>query len=167
MKKEFTFLVLSLLSVISFAQITITSSDMPSVNDTIRLSETFDIQSLDPVLTGANYSWNFTTLTPDAQRVDTFFSVSSTPLAYQFFFNNIILYPNHKASFALRGIDIGIPQVPITDVFNYVKNASSGYDNVGFGSNISGVPSSTQNIPVDREFEFPMNYNNNHISYSE
>ena len=136
---------------------------MPSSGDTIRLSETFNIQSLDPVLTGTNYSWNFTSLIPDAQRVDTFFSVSSTPLAYQFFFNNIILYPNHKADFATRGVDIGIPQVPITEVFNYIKNSSTAYDNVGFGSNISGIPSSTQNIPVDREYEFPMNYNNSHI----
>lgn len=153
-------------AIFSFAQITVTNGDMPSSGDTIRLSETNDIQSLDPVLTGANYSWNFTTLNPVAQRVDTFFSVSSTPLAYQFFFNNIILYPNHKASFALRGIDLGIPQVPITDVFNYVKNSSTAYDNVGFGSNISGIPSSTQNIPVDREYEFPMNFNDNHISNS-
>ena len=166
MKKGFTFLLLSLLSVISFAQITITNTDMPSSGDTIRLSETNNIQGLDPILTGTNYTWNYATLVPNNQRVDTFFSVSSTPLAYQFFFNNIILYPNHKASFALRGIDIGISQVPITDVFNYIKNSSTAYDNVGFGANISGVPSSTQNLPVDREYEFPMNYGGNHISNS-
>ncbi|MBL4594348.1 MAG: T9SS type A sorting domain-containing protein [Flavobacteriales bacterium] len=167
MKKIISLLLLGFLSIISFAQITITNSDMPSSGDTIRLSTTNDIQGLDPVLTGTNYSWNFSTLTPNTQRVDTFFSVSSTPFAYQFYFNNAILYPNHKASFALKGIDIGISQVPITEVFNYIKNSSSAYDNVGFGANISGVPSSTQNIPVDREYEFPMNYNDNHISNSE
>lgn len=149
------------------AQITITTSDMPSVNDTFRISETVDIQSMDPVPTGANYIWNFSALTPQSQRIDTFFSVSSTPIAYQFFFNNIISYPNHKASYALRGRDIGIPQVPITEVFNYIKNSSSAYDNVGFGSKINGLPSSTQNNPVDREYVFPMNYNDNHTSFSE
>jgi hypothetical protein len=167
MKKITLLLFLGFLSIISFAQITITNADMPSSGDTIRLSETFNIQSLDPVLTGTNYSWNFSSLVPNAQRIDTFFSVSSTPLAYQFFFNNGFLYPNHNANFATRGVDIGISQVPITEVFNYVKNSSSAYDNVGFGSNISGIPSSTQNIPVDREYEFPMNYNNNHISNAE
>jgi len=164
MKKGFLLSILSVVTLFSFSQITITNSDMPSVNDTIRLSETFDIQNLDPVLTGTNYTWNFSTLVSANQRVDTFVTVLSTPIAYQFFFNNIVLYPNHKASFALRGIDIGIPQVPITEVFNFVKNSSSAYDNVGFGSKISGVPSSTQNIPVDREYEFPMNFNDNHIS---
>ena len=85
------------------------------------------------------------------------------------FFNNIILYPNHNASYALRGDDLGGAQVPIsiTEVFNYIKNSSTAYDNVGFGSNINGVPSSTQNDPVDREYEFPMNYNDNHISNSQ
>jgi hypothetical protein len=168
MKKVFTLFVATILTVsLSFAQITITDNDMPSVNDTIRLSETNNVQGLDPVLTGTNYTWNYSTLVPSSQRIDTFFSVSSTPLAYQLFFNNFILYPNHKASYALRGIDIGITQVPITEVFNYIKNSSSAYDNVGFGSKISGVPSSTQNNPVDREYEFPMAYNDNHISNSE
>ena len=139
---------------------------MPVVNDTIRLSETNNIQGLDPLLTGVNYTWNFATLTPTTQRVDTFFSVSSTPFAYQLFFNNVFQYPNHKASYALKGADIGIPQVPITEVFNYIKNSSSAYDNVGFGSKISGIPSSTQNLPVDREYVFPMNYNDNNISNS-
>ena len=167
MKKIILSFILAAITNFTFAQITITNSDMPSTNDTFRLSTTTDIQGGDPTLTGANYNWNYSTLTPLAQQVDTFFSVGSTPIAYQFYFNNIILYPNHKASYAVRGIDLGIPQVPITEVFNYIKNSSSAYDNVGFGSKISGVPSSTQNIPVDREYEFPMNYFNNHISNSE
>ncbi len=166
MKNAVTLVTLSLITFCSFAQITITNADMPAVNDTFRISNTTNIQGLDQTLTGANYNWDFSTLVPASQKIDTFFSVSSTPLAYQFYFNNIILYPNHKASYALKGPDLGIPQVPITEVFNYIKNSSSAYDNVGFGSKISGVPSSTQNIPVDREYEFPMNYNNNHISNS-
>jgi hypothetical protein len=167
MKKIFFLSLVILFTTTLFAQITITDSDMPTANDTVRLSTTVNIQGGDPVLTGANFNWNFANLVPSAQNLDTFFTVGSTPIAYQFYFNNNILYPAHKASFAFRGIDIGIPQVPITEVFNYVKNSSSAYDNVGFGSKISGVPSSTRNLPVDREYEFPMNYNDNHISNSE
>lgn len=152
---------------VASAQITITNADMPGVNDTFRLSTTANVQGNDPKLTGTNYTWNYANLVPAIQRIDTFFSVSSTPIAYQFYFNNNILYPAHKASYALKGVDIGIPQVPITEVFNFVKNSSSAYDNVGFGSKINSVPSSTRNIPVDREYVFPMNYNDNHISESE
>ncbi|MDF1674922.1 MAG: T9SS type A sorting domain-containing protein, partial [Vicingaceae bacterium] len=41
------------------------------------------------------------------------------------------------------------------------------YANVGFGSNINGVPSSTRRIPIDIQYVFPLNYNNNNTSYSE
>ncbi len=167
MKKIVLITVLSVFTNLLVAQITITSSDMPSVNDTVRLSETNNIQGLDPVLTGTSFSWDFSTLISTTQRIDTFFSVSSTPFVYQLFFNNLFLYPDHKASFALAGQDVGIPQVSISEVFNYIKNSSSVYDNVGFGSNINGIPSSTQNIPVDREYNFPINYGANSSSSSE
>lgn len=155
-----------LMTVTVSAQITITNADMPSVNDTFRITTAIDTAGIDPSLTGINYTWSFLDFVPTAQRIDTFFSVTSTPVAYQFYFNNGILYPNHQATYALRGQDIGLPQVPITEVFNYTKNSSQAYDNVGFGSKISGVPSSTRNIPVDREYEFPANYLNTHSSFA-
>lgn len=150
-----------------YAQITITDSDMPNVNDVITYSITTDPQGQDPVLTGANYSWDYSLLQSTTQRSDTFVSVISTPIAYQFYFNNGILYSSWKASYALKGVDIGIPQVPITDVYNFYKKSSGEYSNVGFGSNINGIPSSTRNIPVDVEYVFPLNYGNTNVSNSE
>lgn len=167
MKKIATLLLISLPFNFIQAQITITDSDMPSSGDTIRFSQTSDIKNNDPTLTGANYNWNYSTLIPDSQRIDTFYSVGSTPIPYQFYFNNGFSYPNHKASYALKGPDISFPQVvDITEVFYYYKNSSSAYENVGFGSKINGTPSSTQNNPVDREYAFPMNYLNTDSSYS-
>lgn len=153
------------------AQITITSADMPVVNDTIRLSVTNNIQGQDPTLTGANYVWDFSMLTPSSQKIDTFFSVTSTPVAYQFYFNNSVLYASHKASFAKRGQDFVMPPIvpiplSITEVFNFSKNSTSKFENVGFGSKISGIPSSTRNLPIDVEYEFPLNYNDSNFSSS-
>jgi hypothetical protein len=45
-------------------------------------------------------------------------------------------------------------------VFNYVKNSSSAFENVGFGANINGIPASVKNTPIDMEYSFPMNYTN-------
>lgn len=164
MKKLITLFALNIITVYSFAQITITSADMPSVNDTFRLSTTTNIQGLDPLLTGVNYAWDYSTLVPDSQRVDTFISVSSTPTLYQFYFNNPFLYPGYDASYAKRGLEINVPQSPVpiavSEVFNYTKNSSSAYDNVGFGANINGLPASVQNTPIDKEYEFPMVYTN-------
>ena len=69
MKKLMTILILSLASVYSFAQITITTADMPSASDTFRLSTTIDSQGLNPVLSGANFNWDFSTLVPDSQPI--------------------------------------------------------------------------------------------------
>ncbi len=167
MKKITLLFSMALIASFLTAQITITDSDMPSAGDTVRLSATTNVQGYDPALTGANYTWNYINLTPLSQQLDTFFSVSSTPFAYQLFFNNNLLYPNHKADFAKKGPDLGVTQVPITNVYNYTKNSSTAYDNVGFGAEIISVPSSTRNIPVDREYVFPMNYGDNHVSNSE
>jgi hypothetical protein len=152
---------------ISKAQITITDADMPLVNDVINYSITNDIQGQDPTLTGVNYTWDYSLLQSSSQRSDTFETVINTPLPYQFYFNNGFLYSSWKASYTLKGIDIGIPQVPITDVYNFFKNSGAEYSNVGFGSNINGVPSSTRNIPVDVEYVFPLNYGNTNVSNSE
>lgn len=152
--------------------ITITTTDMPSTGDTIRYSITNDIQGQDPALTGANYTWDYSTLTSNSQRIDTFFSVTSTPFMYQLYFNNSFTYPTHKANYALRGQDFVMPPtlpipLSITEVFNYKKNSTSKYENVGFGAKISGIPSSTRNIPIDVEYEFPLNYSDSNFSNSK
>jgi len=103
MKNVLKFVVALFLSNSMYAQISINSNDMPNVNDTFRVSLTANIQGNDPTLAGTNYTWNYASLIPVSQRIDTFYAVSSTPLAYQFYFNNIFLYPNYKASYALRG----------------------------------------------------------------
>src|SRR6188474_3221851 len=62
------------------AQITVTSADMPSSGDTVRRSITFDFTGIVPDSTGANYTWDYSTLVADSQTVDTFTSVLSTGL---------------------------------------------------------------------------------------
>ncbi|HEY9081978.1 MAG TPA: T9SS type A sorting domain-containing protein [Vicingaceae bacterium] len=158
---------LTMLSLISSAQITISNNDMPNVNDIYHISITANLQGNNPALTGTNFLWDYSQLQATIQRSDTFVTVSSTPFAYQYYFNNILLYPNHKANYAIKGNDINFQVVNITDVYDFYKNSSSQYTNVGFGSNINGVPSSTQRIPVDVQYVFPLNYNNNNVSYSE
>jgi len=153
------------------SQITITSSDMPNVNDTIRYSVTNNIQGQNPELTGSNYTWDYSMLASNSQRVDTFFSVTSTPPAYQYYFNNSFQFPAHKSNFAVKGNDIlpAIPFLPIaiTDVLNFIKKTSTTYENVGFGSKINGITFPTRKVPVDVEYVFPLNYNDSSFSSSE
>lgn len=167
MSPKFIFVLFSFLTSALSAQIIITTSDMPLLNDTVRLSIQNGVQGFDPALTGANYTWNFSGLQADMQRVDEYQSVSSTPFAYQLYFNNQIMYPNHKASYAVaapQGMG-GFQQFQIEDVYNYFKNSSQEYAQVGFGATINGVPSSVQYTPVDVQYTFPLDYLDTDSSY--
>ncbi|MBK9175641.1 MAG: T9SS type A sorting domain-containing protein [Flavobacteriales bacterium] len=155
-----------MLPVFAVAQITIGPTDMPTAGDTVRYRTT-SAAGLDYASTEAGIIWDFSMLTPDTEGADTCVTVASTPLLYQFFFNNGILYPQHQASHAQRGPSFGFQQLTVNDVFEYFKNDAIGFRNVGFGANVNGVPASTRRIPVDWVHRFPLEYGDMDTSYSE
>lgn len=142
----------------ALAQITIGPADMPSPGDTVRYGTT--TTTIDPAPTGAAHHWDFSTLVAGPEGADTMVSVGSTPFAYQFFFNNALLYPNHKADFAMRGPAVGLQGFSLSNVFDYYKNNANGFRNVGFGANLNGLPTSVCRDPVDWIYRFPMQYGN-------
>ncbi len=146
----------------AFSQITITQSDMPQPGDTIRLSTTTDTTGLPaPAYTGAGVTRNYSTLFPKSQTIDTFLSVTSTPLAYQFFFNDIILYPAYVSTVAQAGpTPPALGPITIKNVINYYKDESSNYESVGYGANINAIPTSVKDDAIDVIYNFPMNYGN-------
>lgn len=166
--KQFFLFALPFLTLSAQAQVTIANADMPVVDDTVRISTTIDQWGIDPTQTGPAYTWDFSFLTPQSQALDTFYAVTSVPFAYQFFFNNAVLYNSHKASYATRGQDIDLfGFVTISNVYNFYKNDGNKYKNVGFGANINGLPASVRNIPIDTVYNFPLTYNDTYTSYSE
>lgn len=155
---QFSFIFLLLFSSpVLIAQITVTSSDMPSVGDTIRKSNAFTASGIDYTLTGENYNWDFTSLFPIVQSVDTFVSVSSVPFLYQFVF-----IPNIVANLAQKfpGIDT-IPGLSITDPYRFFKNSGSSFTDVGFGFTISDIPLPLKFSSSDVVYKFPLQYGNN------
>ena len=149
------------------AQITITNTDMPSANDTFRLSTTVDSWSIDPSLTGANYNWDFSFLTYNSQNVDTCVSVTSTPFLYQFYFNNSLIYPQWKADYALPGQGFSLMgTLTVSEVFDYYKKASTAFENVGFGANINGLPASVRKIPIEVIYPMDLHYLDTYSNYS-
>jgi len=155
-----------LLSVLSgSAQITIGPNDMPSAGDTMRYRST-NAGSVNLTLTGADVTWDFSTLNVGAAGADTAVTVASTPLAYQFFFNNVFLYPDHAANFALKGVGFGFQAFSFDDVYDFYKKSAVGYRNVGFGANLNGLPTSVRRVPVDYIYRFPMEFGNMDTSFS-
>ena len=157
---------LAFFPLLASAQIVIGPGDMPAAGDTVRLWTTQAV-GLDPAPTEAGYIWDFSMLSPDMEVADTCVTVGSTPLLYQFYFNNGFLYPEHQANYAVRGQDFSFQVLTVTDVYEYFKKDAQGFRNVGFGANVNGVPTSTRRQPVDWIHRFPLEYGDMDTSYSE
>ena len=69
MAKIIFLLILTTLSLISSAQITISNNDMPSVNDIYHISITANLQGNNPILTGTNFLWDYSQLQATVQRL--------------------------------------------------------------------------------------------------
>lgn len=149
----------------SNAQITLGPDDMPSAGDTMRYRTT-TIAGFDGGDTGPGHVWDFHGISIQNEAADTAVSVSSTPLLYQFFFNNPFLYPDTRADYALRGAGFDFQALTVQDLYDYYKNDGDGFRNVGFGATINSLPASVQRQPVDWIYRFPLEYGNTDSSYS-
>lgn len=147
------------------AQITIGADDMPSAGDTMRYRTT-TIANFDGSDTGPGHVWDFHDIAIQAEGADTAVSVGSTPFLYQIFFNNPILFPDTRATYALRGQSFNVQAISLQDVYDYYKVDGDGFRNVGFGATINAVPASVQRQPVDWIYRFPLDHGNVDSSYS-
>ena len=160
MIRYFTLIIISLsLSTSLFAQITITSSDMPQPGDTIRRSNTFILDGVDYQQAGPDYTWDFSSLTYTTQQVDTFVNVGETPFIYQAFFNNQFIYPDYKATAAFKlSTFASLPGFQVTDSYQFFKNSNDGYKDVGYGINLQGISIPIQYNRIDTIYRFPLLY---------
>ena len=140
------------------AQITIESSDMPSANDTIRLSTGLNVDFIDYTKTGEDFVWDFSGLYPVSQTVDTFQRYTDTPY-WIFFFT--------KATLGLHlPLNIPIPGLPIANVYDYYKKTGSAYTYAGYGAMLNGIPLPLAYTNPDVLYRFPMHYGDSDSSTS-
>ncbi len=148
-------LMISFLALQGVAQITITNNDMPSPGDTIRRSLTTDFLGIDYTLTGADYYWDFTSLEPFVQTVDTFVTVSSVPFLYQLVFNPTV------ANLAQKFTEIDtIPELPVSDPYRFFRKSTASFNDVGYAITASGIPVPLRLNPADVVYKFPVAYGN-------
>lgn len=153
------FLTFALISHHLLAQITITGNDMPVPGDTVRKSITLVLDGLNYEQAGPDHVWDFSALTVATQQVDTFVNVSQTPAVYQFFFNNQFVYPDHKATVALKLSQFSsIPGFQVTDAYQFLKLGDNEFREVGYGVNLAGVPLPMQYQQIDTLYRFPLTY---------
>lgn len=167
MKKIYIALVGFLFTNIASAQITISTSDMPSVGDTFRVSNGLIDPTIDPVPTGTSFTWDFSNLQMVTQDVDSFISVSSTGAIYSLVFSNIPFNP-YRANLAAKGPTLpAVPQVTISDVNYFYYNTSASYVVSGYGATINGVQAPIPFNNKDYIYNFPVNFGDTDSSDSD
>jgi hypothetical protein len=164
MKTQFLLFAAYLCATISTTgQITIDQNDMPNVGDTIRQSTTLNLAGINYAQSGNDITWDFTTLVPLSQSVDTFVSVSSTPWIYQLVF----IYPI-VATIASPMHELEqIPTVPVTDAFEYYKESSSSFSFVGYAATINAIPLPIKFNSPDVIYKFPLDIGSSDSSLAD
>jgi hypothetical protein len=139
-----------------FAQITVTSADMPNANDSIVLS-TANIAGVTVAPPGAGASWDYSTLVPTIQRYDKY----DSPMTFTAPFN-LIFNPSNTSygrdnyqltSFALPGF-------ALTDAYDFLRETTTQWKQVGIGYSLNGTPIPFLYSSADIIYRFPMNYGN-------
>lgn len=155
MKPLFSLLSCMALNVSVWAQtpISITSVNMPVINDTIRFSLA-DMASVgDYTVTGANYNWDFSTLVPTNQDIRKFQPGSATPYAFYFF-------PPKYGEKTLDSVPIpSATGFSIKNIYSfYRKNSTLSFNAEGMGLTMNGVPVGVTNSDEDELYLFPLNF---------
>jgi hypothetical protein len=135
------------------AQITITGSDMPVNGDTLRYSSSLPSASLNLGNTGAGITWDYYTLTPIAQTIDTY----KTAAAAGYTGGGI-----PATAFGYKVAD-SIPGAPIsvTNVYTFfnTKTGPSRFVAEGFGAKVSSVlPVNGGYSNEDTIYNFPLTF---------
>jgi hypothetical protein len=151
-------------------QITITNQDLPSAGDTFRVSIGVIDPIIDPVPSGAAFTWDFSMLQYTNQDIDTFVTVGSTGITYSFVFADVA-FNNNRANQATKGM-FNLPPIPlgtitVSDVVAFYYKSTTEYRQSGYGAAINGIGVPIPFTNKDRIFELPMNYGNSHISNSD
>jgi hypothetical protein len=166
--RRFTLCIILLASILTVnAQVTITATDMPKPGDTLRTSITAVLEGIDYQATGENFTWDFSDLTVMYQRVDTFVSVTSTPMIYQAVFNNQFIFPDYKATVARKIQEFGlIPNLEISDSYQFFKETNADYREVGVGVTIAGAALPIMYQQIDTLYRFPLQYGDSDSAHS-
>lgn len=138
--------------------ITITASDMPNANDTVHVSVVNPndfITVPSPTSTGASYTWDYSSLSPDVQQDEAFDSPLNFTSPYNFLFNPFnTSYGRNNYEFA----SIPLPNADISAAYDFFKESSSQLKQIGAGYIINNMPIPFLYSEDDIIYEFPMTF---------
>ncbi len=157
MKKIITSIVVLILPISLFAQITINQSDLPSAGNMYGITNENATATVDYTTSGPNHTWDFTFLTAASTGIDTFFTLSQLPSGFQTYFVGADMADN-------QGVSVG--GYNLQGSYTSYNNNILGFYNRGFAGTIPIVNQLLPfvYIPGDQMVKFPLNYNDTDMS---
>lgn len=150
------------------AQISITSADMPTPGDMPRssLADSMSLANITYSNTGANFTWDYSTLTPDFQRVDTFVTA---PVNYILSFGSATVSRRLPINPGQGGGGGGPGGISIQSGYEFFRTTTSKFERLGYGGIVSGspFPLSLVNNPKDIVYVLPLQYGSKDTSVSK
>ena len=155
--KKFTSLLGLVVALVSNAQITITSADMPSANDSVYISTTTAMNNHQPSETGADYSWDFSDLKPAMQQPQEYDAPGKFPSIYNLLFNPL------NTSYGRNDVllsNTSVLGIKIESAYDFFKKSDASLNQIGIGYMINGTPLPFIYKRADVMYKFPMKYQN-------
>ncbi len=166
--KKITFALLWF-TTLGWAQITYNSTDFAAINDTFLVSHATDLTGLDFTLTGADTSWDYSTLAPNTQENILWENPNNTGYKTSWCFSNNYLFTcnsqfNANFNLATKQVDgLQIQGYGLTNAYMHSKLSTANYANKMIGANITvtglTLPFTVSYTQPDILYQFPMNYN--------
>jgi hypothetical protein len=142
----------------SYSQIVIDKTDMPSGGKYYYISNNVTLDNTDYTITGTDYNWDFSKLTPATQSTDSFVSVNTTPLIFQLIYNSIF-DAAHKATVAQPQNTLNfIPSINLTDVFTFYQVTDKVFSIVGYGAYLNTIPLPLKYDNADIIYKLPLKF---------
>ncbi|MBL7902437.1 MAG: T9SS type A sorting domain-containing protein [Bacteroidia bacterium] len=141
------------LNVSAQSPITLSNSNMPGNNDTLRYTNASPNSLGNYTQTGVNYTWDFSTLVSLNEGVRNFKNALQTP--YAFYFLALNAYGEKIAD------TLGAGPISITNYYNFYKKQTSPVNAFiadGVGMTFSSVPVPSYYSDKDELYKFPMTY---------
>lgn len=167
MKTLFSFLSFSFLIGIS-SQITLNVSDFANSGDTVRISQSSGI-GMDFASTGANYTWDFSSLTATSQYLKQYNPIGFASLLV-FGTYGPIAPTNYRASYFNPTNDLPLDQlsqflpVSLSDLNQYSKRMTDSITSLGYSISVNGQGVPFKSDTIETRYKLPLQYNDYHYS---
>jgi len=145
-----TNLLILMVSLFGFGQISVDVSDMPVAGDTLRVSVANNIPE-DFDNTGVDTTWDFSSLQPLNQRLDSFVAATSTPPEFWLFF-----IPGIETNLASPRSGSFVPGLSVTDAFTFYNKTATAFNDLGYAVKVQGIPFPLRYDEPDTYYKLPL-----------